>query len=120
MEQPDRERILISDQKLIDYLLNPRHPDGQSKAWFLSRFGYSIANYPDLKAALLQIGQTGEVINVEGRPPFGTRFTIRGVLQTPDRRNPLVITGWFIETDDAAKMLKFVTMVPDKSSKTNA
>lgn len=95
--------------------MNPRHPDGQSKAWFLSRFGYLVINYHELKEAILEIGRTGDVINVEERPPFGTRFTIRGTLRTPDGRNPTVITGWFIEAEDDAKMLKFVTMVPTKN-----
>lgn len=114
MEIPDRGKAIVSDKKLTDYLLNPRHPDGQSKAWFLSRFGYLITNYLELKQAILEIARTGDVTNVEDRSPFGTRFTIKGILRTPDGRNPMVITGWFIEADDDTKMLKFVTLVPIK------
>ena len=114
MELPDWREVQISDKKLTDYLLNPKHPDGQSKAWFLGRFGYHIPNYLELKKSLLEIARTGELIKMEERPPFGTRFTIKGILQTPDGRNPIVITGWFIEAEDDLKILKFVTMVPEK------
>lgn len=34
MKLPDREAAVVSEQKIVEYLLNPLHPEGSSKAEF--------------------------------------------------------------------------------------
>lgn len=66
---------VISPEKLRDYILSPTHPDGRSKAAYLSRFGYSQTDWRllehDLRAQHL-------IIDVApGRPSlYGTKYEI--------------------------------------------
>ena len=95
---PDREHARVDEAKVRDYLLSLTHPDGRSKAEFFLRFGFTRADPKALAAALLQLGQTNEVLSVV-RSPYGVRYTVDGRLRTPDGRNPLVRTVWIATTD---------------------
>jgi hypothetical protein len=39
---PARERLLVEREKIVDYLLNPDHRYGASKARFFGAFGFRI------------------------------------------------------------------------------
>jgi|GEM_PF-2098490 len=41
---PNCSQAFIPRSKIEDYLLNPSHCEGKSKAMFFSKFGYSLAN----------------------------------------------------------------------------
>src|SRR5215471_5943021 len=42
MQLPNRERAMIAQEKLIDYVLNLRHKRGGSKARLLAQFGSTV------------------------------------------------------------------------------
>ncbi|MCW5314189.1 hypothetical protein GTQ43_10350 [Nostoc sp. KVJ3] len=44
--------------------------------------------------------------------PFGTRYAVEGTLLSPDGRNPVICSAWFIETGETIP--KFVTSYPLK------
>ncbi|MCC5667709.1 hypothetical protein LC653_28480 [Nostoc sp. CHAB 5784] len=44
--------------------------------------------------------------------PFGTRYAVEGTLLSPDGRNPVIRSAWFIETGETIP--KFVTSYPLK------
>jgi len=50
-----------------------------------------------------------EVTKVE-LTTFGTRYVVEGLLNTPDSRNPLIRTVWFIETGQTSP--QFITAYP--------
>ncbi len=56
----------------------------------------------------------GEIIDEIEKPPFGIRITIVGPLISPDGRNPIIKTGWFIDSNDKNNIPRFITAVPLK------
>lgn len=85
--------------EITGYLLNPEHREGRSKAIFFSKFGFALRNSNEFEQALEQLACDSWIVQVEQRPPFGTRVTTEGNLRTPDGRNPMVRVGWFYEGD---------------------
>jgi uncharacterized protein DUF6883 len=106
---PGRDKIKVTEAKIAEYLLSPSHPYGRHKAAFLMRFGFSLAQKSELAAALRSHGAGCEVTKVE-TSPFGMRYTVEGKLVTPDGRNPVVRSVWFVEKSEDTPRL--VTVYP--------
>ena len=96
MKLPNAERVIISESKIRDYLLSRSHPVGQSKAPFFLGRGFTVENWRLLADAISDIAAVNEVTGTEPSP-FGMRYIIDARLRTPDGRNPLVRTVWFID-----------------------
>jgi hypothetical protein len=111
MKLPGRHKLRITRAKTANYLLSPTHPSGRYKAAFFRRFGFSLAHADELAAALRSHGADCEVRKVENSP-FGLRYILEGELATPDGRNPVVRSVWFIERGEDAP--KLVTVYPVK------
>lgn len=62
-----------------------------------------------LAEAIKRHASMNEVLRVEASP-FGTRYVVEGPLMTPDGRNPLARSIWFIEVGGDAPLL--VTVYP--------
>ncbi len=96
MKLPQAKQSRVEKGKILSYLLNFSHPDGGSKAKFFSLFGFSAKEWQVLSEALCQHGKNSDVSeSVESE--FGTRYTVEGVLKTPDGRNPNLRSIWLIE-----------------------
>lgn len=55
MTLPNANRAFIDDRKLIEFCLNPEHPDGKNKARvFASALGITQESFFVLKAAILE------------------------------------------------------------------
>ncbi|GET35750.1 DUF6883 domain-containing protein [Microseira wollei] len=111
MKLPNYELAVVPQQKITDYLLSPTHPDGRSKEKFFTAFGFSLDDWETLKNALLRHVAFHDVTKVEDSP-FGTRYVVEGSLLTPDSRNPLIRSVWFVETGEIIP--KFATAYPLK------
>ncbi|MCX6028453.1 MAG: hypothetical protein NT169_04005 [Chloroflexi bacterium] len=109
MKLPNGDRAIVPQQKITGYLLSFNHRDGRSKAAFFSRFGFSADAWQGLAKALRQHAVDHEVSRVEDSP-FGTRYVVEGVIITPDQRDPVIRSIWFIETDN--EIPRFVTAYP--------
>lgn len=109
MKLPNAARAAVPQQKITGYLLSFSHRDGRGKALFFSRFGFSVSAWRTLATALQQHALDHEVSKVADSP-FGTRYVIEGTIVTPDKRNPLVRSIWFIETGEDTP--HFVTAYP--------
>ena len=92
-------------------LLRPDHPEGESKADFLGRFGFGPERWAVLEAALLRHAREGEVVHEE-RTPYGTKYEVEGTLRSPDGRHPRVLTVWLVEADEERP--RFVTLNPSR------
>lgn len=112
---PNCLQAVISKDKIENYLLNPVHRDGKSKAMFFSKFGYSLANSRDFYEALRELACEGIVVEIEERLPFGTRITTEGPLRTPDSRNPQIRIGWFFDRENPEKIPRLITVIPARS-----
>ncbi len=94
MKLPNSESIVVNIEKVENYLLNTSHPDGLHKARFFMSFGFSQTSPREMAEALIKHSQENEVVETV----------------TPDKRNPLIRTIWFIAFNE--KILKLVTAYP--------
>jgi hypothetical protein len=106
MKLPILEHLEIPQRKIVNYLLDLTHPDGRGKAIFFIRFGFTLENWEQLTDALRTHAYEHEVAQVE-QSTFGVRYVVEGILNTPDGRNPMVRSVWFVETDQ--DITRFVT-----------
>lgn len=115
MRLPAWELAEVPRAKVVDYLLSPIHPSGHSKASFFQRFGFAAGAWQVLAEALRRHAADHEVGAIEDSP-FGMRYTIEGPIASPDGRNPVIRTVWFVESGIAAP--RFVTAYPRPRSRT--
>lgn len=108
MKIPGFQNVLVDENKLTGYLLSETHPAGKHKARFFIRFGFA-ADAPQALQEALKKHASNDYIRVE-QGSFGTRYIVEATLESPDGRNPLLRSVWFVETDDAAA--KLVTAYP--------
>jgi hypothetical protein len=98
MKLPQVERVRIEEKKLVEYLLNINHPEGQSKAVFFRQCGFQKSEWEALAAALRKHAQRHEVTETR-RTGYGTHYVVEGKIETPDMERPFIRTVW-IEEDD--------------------
>jgi len=111
MKLPEAEKAVVPRRKIVDYLLDLAHPDGGPKAAFFLRFGFTAEAWHRMAAGLKQHAVQNEVGKVVENK-LGTRYSVEGELETPDGRNPLVRTIWFIANDETVP--RFVTAYPKR------
>lgn len=109
MKLPNAEKALTTRKKVLDYLLAEGHPHGRHKAAFFTRFGFDAARWEELAEVLREHAILNEVAKAE-TTPFGVRYTIEGQMNTPDHRQPLVRSVWFVEKGE--KLPRLVTAYP--------
>jgi hypothetical protein len=102
--------FFVPRAKLTEYLLNPKHPEGGSKARSFMALGFSPEAPEALEEALLRHAEEAE--EVARRPGFlgeGPVLVLRGPLRGP-RREVLLQGVWYLEKEGAAARL--VTAYP--------
>ncbi len=109
LKLPNAPQARIERAKVLNYLLSTSHPDGRSKAAFFSRFGFEKEQWQSFVAALRDHGANNEITEMIVSN-YGTRYSVDGIIETPDGRNPYVRTVWIIDTADNAPQL--VTAYP--------
>jgi hypothetical protein len=115
MKLPNYEQAYVPEAKIVKYLLNlDDKSKGKDKAQFFTRFGFSVAQWKVMEAALLLHAQTHEVASTLDTPE-GIHYSIEGALNTPDQRNPQVRTIWAIDTGSTSA--RFITAYPLKKEK---
>jgi hypothetical protein len=106
---PNEQLAIIDQRKVADYLLARNHPAGRAKAAFFARFGFTEAEWPRLRDALLDHMRLASIVSVADTP-FGRKYILEGLIAAPDGRNPQVRAVWFIATGDTTP--RFVTAYP--------
>ena len=109
MKSPNADKLVIEREKILDYLLNPIHRFGASKARFFGRFGFAPEHWQQLAQALRIHGQTHQVKRVR-ETGFGPRFEVEGKLNAPDGRSPRVRSVW--QQDRGAVAPRLITAYP--------
>ena len=104
MQLPNAHLALVERAKITDYLLNPAHRYGASKARFFAGFGFRLESWEVLAVALREHGQKHEVAKVK-ETGFGPRYEIEGELAAPDDRRPRVRTVWQMNEGEIAPRL---------------
>ena len=109
MKLPRPDQLVVEREKIADYLLNPVHPYGASKARFLAAFGFRMEQWECLAAALREHGGQHDVVLVR-ETGFGPRYVVEGELDTPDGRRPQVRSVW--QLDAGAIAPRLITAYP--------
>ena len=94
MKLPFPDQAVVEERKLTEYLLNPTHPQGRTKATLLAQFGFDRQRPDELRQALLQLARTADMQVLTS--PYGTKFVGRGRLRTPSGRDVQVATVWIL------------------------
>ncbi|MFT3817221.1 MAG: hypothetical protein QM750_06265 [Rubrivivax sp.] len=104
---PDRR---VERGKIEDYLLHPTK--GRGKAAFFEAFGFSLADWGALRDALLEHAATNPVAEAVVSP-WGTRYSVRGGLRTPDGRQPPPVVCSVWQSDGGSPGVRLITAYPD-------
>jgi hypothetical protein len=110
MKLPNRDRAYIPPKKLYGYLLSETHAVGKSEAKFFRSLGFDETNIPALEKELLMIAQTEDVVEANSSP-YGMKYIIDGLLNTPHGTTARIRTVWIIETGEDTP--RFVTAHPN-------
>lgn len=103
------EDVVISEDKLVRYLLLPRQES--DKAQFLGIAGYTLATRGVLARDLHHLAQTHEISDMSPSP-YGTKWEVQGTLVGPNGQALRVVTVWI--TLAASGETRFVTLIPDR------
>ena len=109
MKLPAANRLVVEREKITDYLLNPAHRYGASKARFFAHFGFRMAVWEQLAKALREHGQTHDVTKMR-ETGFGPRYEVEGGLRCPNGRHPRVRSVW--QLDQGAVAPRLLTAYP--------
>ena len=93
---PNVGNAVLDDAKITKYLLNDVHPQNQGKAKFFMLFGFMLANWQELRKALLDHPHNNSVVN-QTTFRYGEMYEIGCSIASPDGRNPCVRSFWAIE-----------------------
>jgi hypothetical protein len=104
MAFPDAEKSIVTKEKLCDYLLNPAHPVGGTKAAWFASVGYTRQNWDELRDDLLTIATSCE--NFIAKPsPYGVKYETAGEIGTDDRRPGGVVAVWIVEENSPPRLV---------------
>jgi hypothetical protein len=94
--------------KITAYLLSETHATGKHKCAFFKAFGFSPAG-PDALAMALRAHPLKHAA-AETKPTiYGMRYVVECSLQSPDGRNPCIVSVWQM---NAEGLPGFVTAYP--------
>lgn len=104
-----RGEAIVTEAKVVEYLLASDHPLGHSKAVFFRSLGYTRADWVMLRDDLLTVASRGEVSG-QYRTRFGTKYVVDGAIRTPVGRVVGLRTIWI--TDEPEGPPRLVTAYP--------
>ncbi|MEJ7823651.1 MAG: DUF6883 domain-containing protein [Chitinophagaceae bacterium] len=93
---PNNEQSIVVDKKITEYLLSDSHEIGKHKANFFKRFGFDISDIETFKHSLIQHSVEREIEQTKNTE-YGNKYELKCEFQTPDERNPCIVTVWIIE-----------------------
>ena len=105
------EHVLISQDKLIRYLLLPREENDKSQ--FLAAAGYTLSDWDVLEHDLHQLAKMYDISDSE-TSSYGIKYEVRGPLHGPNGSTLHVATIWI--TLEATGETRFVTLFPDREA----
>jgi hypothetical protein len=108
------DEVVVQARRLTDYLLNPTHEKGSSKAKFLKEtVGIEADDWRYLHAQLIDAlaNATFEEVRVDG---YGIRFDATLCIRGRDERLAAIKTVWIIRSGERATL---ITAVPGDRSK---
>jgi len=111
MKVPNADNAIIATEKLRDYLLNPEHRRGRSKAKKLLSMGYQTDLWQQLETDLRQQHLFSADIDTSDTNEYGIAYTIVAVLSGPNGDTALFRSVWQI--DVGKDQPRLITMYPE-------
>ena len=109
MRIPNVEHALVERHKIVDYLMNPAHPDNGGEAAFFLSCGFNLERWQELASAFARLAVDFPIAkNMASQ--HGTKYILDGELRTPSGRSPRVRTVWIV--DAGANTPRLVTAYP--------
>jgi Domain of unknown function (DUF6883) len=112
MKLPNAQVALVEQEKVVQYLLNPAHPDNGGKAAFFGRLGFDPDHWSVFAAALRKLAVTGEVSKTV-ESPHGTKYVVVGTMDTVSGESPMVRSVWIV--DRGSDVPRLVTAYPKEA-----
>jgi hypothetical protein len=109
MRLPRADVAHIEKNIIVEYLLNPIHPEGASKAHFFMSLGFAASEWEKLADALRQVALDNPIANTV-ETIHGRKYIIEGVLTSPSTIPATVRTVWIGDQGDETPRL--VTAYP--------
>jgi hypothetical protein len=104
MPIPNATEATAATEKVRDYLLNPEHPDGGSKATWFQSLGYARDRWHELASDLLALAATCEQFATV-RTPFGVKYVVKGQIGRGPHRAASVLAVWIVEADRPPRLV---------------
>ncbi len=111
MRLPNVQVAVVEPEKIVDYILNPAHPDNGGKAVFFLGLGFRRDEWRSLAAALRKVAE-GQLVAKSMASPHGRKYIVDGRIETPSGRTPLVRTVWIV--DQGFDTPRLVTAYPQE------
>lgn len=89
MKLPNAENAIVEREKITEYLLNPTHRYGASKARFFEAFGFRAEEWGTFAEALRELSRNHDVMKIQ-ETGFGPRYEVEGTLLAPDGRSAVL------------------------------
>ena len=103
MPFPNAEHAIVAEEKIRDYVLNPRHPVGGPKAVWFASIGYTLENWQDLADDLLRLARQGDFI---AKPsPFGVKYEVLGEIGRSGHKPATVLSVWIVEGNSLPRLV---------------
>jgi hypothetical protein len=112
MPIPKANEATAATEKVRDYLLNPEHPDGGSKAAWFQSLGYARDRWEELASDLLALAATCDQFATV-RTPYGVKYVVKGRIGRKSHRTAGALAVWIVE---AGRPPRLVTAYPDEES----
>lgn len=96
---PQAHLARVDERKLKEYLLNPSHPRGRSKAVFFRARGFTDHDWEGMADALCHHARSNPVSG-ERITEYAVNYALDCHLPTPDRSNPCIRTVWEVRPED--------------------
>lgn len=109
MKIPNNHQSFVEDSKITEYLLSETHEKGKDKAAFFKRFGFNITDMDTFRDSLLQHSIERDIEKTKDSE-HGIKYILKCEINTPDKRNPCIITIWIVENGQQEP--RFVTAYP--------
>jgi hypothetical protein len=106
---PNADRAVVDERKITEYLLSRTHTYGAAKAAFFEQFGFSAADWRQLRDTLFAHARDN-MVDRHYSTAFGEVYEVIGPLATPDGRKPTVLVAWIVRPGEDFPRL--VTVVP--------
>ena len=109
MRLPNAELAVVEREKIVEYLLNPEHPDNGGKASFFASIGFNREKWETLAESLRKIGLTA-VVSQSMETVHGKKYIVDGDIANPLGKAAWVRTIWII--DAGTDFPRMVTAYP--------